>query len=80
MSAHELPPVTCRTIPRQVRSPDRTIPREVSPPDRTAPREVSVPVRTILREVSPTRTASTTFAGDDTVPTGDGKQPSDACL
>jgi hypothetical protein len=35
-----LPPVTSRTIPRQVCSPDRTIPREVSPPDRTIPREV----------------------------------------
>jgi len=65
------PPVTCRTIPRQVCSLDRTIPREVSPPDRTIPREVSLAVRTMLSEVSPTRTASTTFAGYDTVPTGE---------
>ena len=36
-----LPPVTSRTIPRQVSSPDRTIPKEVSPSDRTIPREVN---------------------------------------
>ena len=48
---------TMRTIPRQVRPPDRTIPREVSDPDRTIPREVSTPDRTPQRTSESPNTA-----------------------